>query len=95
MSILKSLYLNLHLEIISPDEIIFDGDVRLVQVPGSTGRFAVLRDHAPIVSILEKGKIKVVDQNGDLKYFDTTGGVIQVISNRITILTENNPVPVT
>ena len=45
------------LEIITPDKNIFEGEVKLVQVPGSKGTFEILKNHAPIISTLEKGKI--------------------------------------
>ena len=76
------------LEIIAPDHKLFAGEVDLIQVPGSKGSFAILRNHAPIISTLEKGKIKIVDQKGSTAFFDITGGVIEAKNNKIIVLAE-------
>ena len=76
------------LEIIAPDQELYSGDVDLVQVPGSKGSFEILRNHAPIISTLEKGKIKIVDQKGAVSYFDVDGGVIEAKNNKIIVLAE-------
>jgi F-type H+-transporting ATPase subunit epsilon len=68
---------------------IFEGEVSLVKVPGSKGSFEVLNNHAPIISTLEEGKVKVITGNNETKYFDIDGGVIEVNSNRIILLAEN------
>ena len=52
------------LEIIAPDQKLYSGEVDLVQVPGSKGSFEILRNHAPIISTLEQGQIKIVDLKG-------------------------------
>ncbi|PID92671.1 MAG: ATP synthase F1 subunit epsilon [Bacteroidetes bacterium] len=76
------------LEIIAPDQKLFSGDVDLVQVPGSRGSFEILRNHAPIISTLENGRIKIVDQKGATSYFDVDGGVIEAKNNKIIVLAE-------
>lgn len=81
----------MQLEIISPEKIVFKDDVQMVRVPGGAGSFAVLENHAPIVSTLEKGQIKISGSNGQTSYFETKGGVIQVLNNKITILIDENP----
>jgi F-type H+-transporting ATPase subunit epsilon len=49
----------MQLEIVTPDEKVFEGEVRHVQLPGKEGLFGILNNHAPIVSTLTKGRIKV------------------------------------
>ena len=78
----------MHLEIITPDETLFEGKVTLIQVPGSKGQFQVLQYHAPIISTLEKGRIKVEENGGNPQYFEITGGVIEVQRNKAIILAE-------
>jgi len=78
----------MHLEIITPDEKIFDGKVSLIQVPGSKGRFEILQYHAPIISTLEKGKIKIEESIGSPQYIEIQGGVIEVQRNKAIILAE-------
>ncbi len=75
-------------EIIAPDKELYSGEVDLVQVPGSKGSFEILRNHAPIISTLEKGQIKIVNQKGATSFFDVTGGVIEAKNNKIIVLAE-------
>jgi F-type H+-transporting ATPase subunit epsilon len=77
------------LEIIAPDQQLYSGEVDLVQVPGSKGSFEILRNHAPIVSTLDQGIIKIVDQKGATTFFDVDGGVIEVKNNKIIVLAES------
>jgi len=77
------------LDIISPDQELYSGEVDLVQVPGSKGSFEILRNHAPIISTLEKGRIKIIDQKGMTTYFDVDGGVIEAKNNKIIVLAES------
>jgi len=50
----------MYLEIITPDKKIFEGEVNFVQLPGSKGSFTMLKNNAPIISTVEKGKITVI-----------------------------------
>ena len=76
------------LEIIAPDHKLYSGEVDLVQVPGSKGSFEILRNHAPIISTLEQGKIKIVDVKGGITFFEVNGGIIEVKNNKIIVLAE-------
>ena len=77
------------LEIITPDRKLFTGEVKLVQVPGTKGSFEILKNHAPIISSLERGTVKVIDQQDHEDFFDILGGVIEVKKNKIIILSES------
>jgi len=76
------------LEIIAPDQKLYSGEVDLVQVPGSKGSFEILRNHAPLISTLEEGRIKIVDVKGGTTFFEVYGGVIEVKNNKIIVLAE-------
>lgn len=76
------------LEIIAPDHQLYSGEVDLVQVPGSKGSFQILRNHAPIISTLDPGQIKIVDQKGSTTFFEVDGGVIEAKNNKIIVLAE-------
>ena len=76
------------LEIIAPDKKLYSGEVDLVQVPGSKGSFEILRNHAPIISTLENGRIKIVDVKGGTTFFEVYGGVIEAKNNKIIVLAE-------
>lgn len=77
------------LKIITPDKEVFAGEVDLVQVPGSKGSFQVLKNHAPIISTLESGDVKVIDSEGKTSNLRIGGGVIEVKNNEIIILAES------
>jgi len=78
------------LEILTPEKRLYSGDVHGVQLPGIAGSFEVLDRHAPLVSALGKGTVKVlVDRNGqDTQRFEVTGGFIEVLDNRVSLLVE-------
>jgi len=78
----------MNLEIVTPDKKIYEGEIRLIQVPGSKGSFEVLENHAPIVSTLEAGSIKVIDAAGEQEYYQIESGVIEVTNNKIIVLAE-------
>lgn len=79
----------MQLEIITPDQKVFNGDVKLVKVPGSKGSFEILKNHAPIISTLESGEIKIIDMQDKTTFYEISGGVIEVKQNNIIILAES------
>ncbi len=79
----------MNLEILTPEKKLFSDDVFGVQLPGITGLFEVLDKHAPLVSALKGGRIKVLkDKNNHLAFFDIQSGFVEVISNKVTVLVE-------
>jgi len=74
------------LKILTPQKQLFSGKIRLVKVPGSDGAFEVMNRHAPIVSSLTDGEIKIIDEDGKTFLFDIGGGMIEVSENVATIL---------
>ena len=79
----------MYLEIITPDKKVFEGEVNLIQLPGSKGGFEILKNHAPIISTLEKGTIKIQDKDAKEHFFEIDGGVIENKSNKIIVLVES------
>ncbi|OFX24485.1 MAG: ATP synthase F1 subunit epsilon [Bacteroidetes bacterium GWA2_31_9] len=76
------------IEIITPDTKIYSGEVSLVQLPGTNGSFEILNNHAPIISTLGKGKIKIVDAEKATQFFEIKSGVVEVMKNKIIVLAE-------
>jgi F-type H+-transporting ATPase subunit epsilon len=74
------------LEIITPEKRLFDGKVKLVQVPGTKGSFEILKNHAPVISTLTRGTIKVIGENDAQELIEINSGIIEVKANIITIL---------
>ncbi len=79
----------MRVEIITPDKKIFDAEVKLIRVPGSKGSFEMLENHAPIISTLEKGTIKVREMSGNELFFEIGGGVVENKANHIIVLVES------
>ena len=75
----------MYLEIITPDTTLFDGEVDSVKFPGTGGEFEMMTNHAPIISSLEKGTIVVKTAEGN-KEFEITGGIVEVLENKIKVL---------
>jgi len=77
------------IEIITPDKKVYEGDIKSVRVPGKKGSFQVLKDHAPIISTLERGSVIMVDQDGADTVYEISGGVIEVKANKIILLADS------
>ena len=76
-------------EILSPGKKIFDDEAISVQMPGTAGLFEVLQNHAPLISSLSEGKIKVKTKS-DTHLFDIKSGFVEVLRNNVSILIELN-----
>lgn len=77
------------IEIITPDRKIYEGEIKSVRVPGKKGSFQVLKDHAPIISTLESGTVRIIDNDNKPVNFIIDSGVIEVKANRIILLAES------
>jgi F-type H+-transporting ATPase subunit epsilon len=77
------------IEIITPDKKVYEGDIKSVRVPGKKGSFQVLKDHAPIISTLEQGRVIMVEMEGEEKIFEISSGVIEVKANKIILLADS------
>lgn len=79
----------LNLEIVTPSKSAFKGEVKSITVPGTKGRFQVLKNHAPIISTLDIGMIKVDLPDGKENYYSTAGGTIEVLDNKVLVLADS------
>jgi F-type H+-transporting ATPase subunit epsilon len=77
----------MHLEIITPDKKIFQGEVSEASFPGASGAFQVLNNHAPLVSALAKGVVAFTTKEGRHNMM-VDGGVVEVKDNNIILLAE-------
>lgn len=75
-------------KITKPDATIFDGEAKLVQLPGTGGKFEILDNHAPIISSLAKGSVRLVLADGTEETFDIRGGVVKSQQNDLMILVQ-------
>ncbi|MCW3806402.1 F0F1 ATP synthase subunit epsilon [Plebeiibacterium marinum] len=81
--------MDLNLEIITPQKILYSADVGLIQLPGINGSFTVLKNHAAIVSKLVKGKIRVIGKDGKESFFNCANGIFECKNNKATILLDS------
>lgn len=72
-------------QIITPDKSLYDGKADLVTVPGTSGSIGILNNHAPLVSSLSKGEVKIVLDNKE-EFFKINGGVVEVLKNSVVVL---------
>jgi len=73
------------LEIISPQGIAFSGDIESVCLPGTLGKFTVLKNHAPLISVLTEGVIAYRTPSGEENSFDIKGGIADVENNVVSV----------
>ena len=92
----------MYLEIISPEATLFSGDVESVAVPGVNGEFEMLNNHAPIVSLLKEGHVKIygdiqLDEEVEDKFIKgekrgtwlaINSGTIELKENKIVVLAD-------
>lgn len=77
----------MQLEIITPDKTLFEGTAKSVSLPGSGGGFQILENHAPIISTLKGGQIKIETGSGT-EVIEIASGVIEMVKNKVIILAE-------
>jgi F-type H+-transporting ATPase subunit epsilon len=77
------------LELVTPERVLLSEQVRSVRAPGIEGSFGVLAHHAPLMTALMVGLIKVEYDNGDLEYIATGGGFMEVNRDKAIILADS------
>jgi F-type H+-transporting ATPase subunit epsilon len=78
----------MNISVLSPEKEIFSGEITSVKVPGITGQFEVLQNHAPIVAALTEGSVRIKKTNGETFKFDIKKGFIEVLYNQISLLVQ-------
>ncbi len=78
----------MNVKIIKPDTTLYEGTATLVQLPGTGGLFEILENHAPIISSLAEGRIRLQAEGAEEKVFDIKAGVVKGQKNDILILVQ-------
>ena len=78
----------MYLEIHTPDQQIFEGEVSSATFPGLDGSFQILNNHAPLVSALGKGNVRYKVGKSESEV-TIDGGVVEVLNNRVIVLAES------
>lgn len=77
-----------HFELVSPEKLLFSGEVESVVAPGAEGQFTVLKDHAPVMTTLKSGVVTVAGGDGKVEKLFVRGGFADVSVVGFTILAE-------
>lgn len=78
----------MRLTILTPDKEIFNGEVSSIKVPGISGAFEVLDNHAPIVSALTQGKVRLHTADNGTVIYEISKGFIEVLNNEVALLVQ-------
>lgn len=76
------------IEIVTPERKIYEGEIRLVQAPGTNGSFELMNNHAPIISTLHEGTLRIITANEDEKTFELNSGILECMDNKVIVLAE-------
>ncbi|MEZ5008187.1 MAG: ATP synthase F1 subunit epsilon [Chitinophagales bacterium] len=77
----------MHIDILSPEENLYSGEIEYIKLPGQSGSFEVLNNHAPLISALKEGKVIVRGDDG-VQEFKIKSGIVEVLNNKVSVLTE-------
>lgn len=77
----------MHLEILTPEKKVFEGEVTIATFPGADGSFQVMDHHAPLISLLKEGEV-VYKGEGQRGNVTITGGVVEVLKNKVVLLAD-------
>ncbi len=78
----------IHVDIVSAEGEIFSGPARTVFVPASQGELGILPRHAPLLTLLKPGEVRVQPEQGDEQHFYVGGGALEVQPRRVTVLAD-------
>ncbi|NSW44942.1 MAG: ATP synthase F1 subunit epsilon [Bacteroidales bacterium] len=76
------------IEIITPKDKLYEGEITLVSLPGTLGAFEILNNHAPIISTLMAGEVKIIDKEKNNYIFKIKSGLVEASNNTIWVLAE-------
>jgi F-type H+-transporting ATPase subunit epsilon len=79
----------MNLEIVTPDNKVYEGEITSIALPGIDGSFQILNNHAPIVSALGTGKMTIIDSENKTKEYNISGGVVEMNNNKVIVLAES------
>ena len=81
--------MSFNLQIISPEKSVFDESIEMVIIPGTEGDIGILSNHMPLITSIRLGNIYIYKDKKVIKKFLVNGGILEVIENKCTLLTED------
>jgi F-type H+-transporting ATPase subunit epsilon len=79
----------MQLDILTPEHKVFSGQVYGIQLPGTEGSFEILNNHAAIIAALGKGKMKVLKDKNTTETYEISGGFVEMMNNKASVLIED------
>ncbi len=76
----------MELVVLTPEKQYFSGNIKSITVPGVSGEFEVLENHAPLVSAIGEGRVKIIKSDGESVNFEVNRGFLEVINNDLALL---------
>lgn len=80
--------MTVHLDVVSAEEQLFSGRVETLQVSGSEGDLGIHPGHAPLLTAIKPGMVRVVKQHGEEEFFYVAGGVLEVQPGNVSVLAD-------
>ncbi len=84
----KTNFFTMKAVVLTPEKTLFDGEAHLLQLPGLSGSFEILDNHAPIIAALTQGKLRIVTKKGEEMIFDIKSGFVEAKNNQVNVLVE-------
>ncbi len=78
----------MNIAVLTPDKEVFQGEITSVKVPGIGGQFEILKGHAPIVSALGEGEVRIIKGDGNRMSFSIEKGFVEVLKDEVSLLVQ-------
>jgi len=78
-----------HLQILTPEDTFFDGDIQSLIIPGTSGDLGILSNHAPLITSLKEGTVTITDQNKKKSFYKVNDGFFEVKKNQAILLVDS------
>jgi len=76
------------IKVINKNRVLFQDTVKSAQLPGVDGLFGILQNHAPMVYVLKKGKVKITKEDDKEHFIEINGGIFEVFNNELVVLAD-------
>ena len=75
----------MQVEVLTPDKTLYTGEAEVITLPGVSGSFQIMTNHAAMIANLKAGQM-VVKNGSNVETFDVAGGLVEVINNKVVVL---------
>lgn len=76
-----------NVEVITPQQVVYSGEVDMISVPGADGMMGIMRGHAPLISTLDIGEL-ILHEGSDQSFIAISGGIVEVRPDKVTVLAD-------